>query len=101
MSSLCLEENSDDFVFENEVIVQLIYFGYEVAEITCPAKYFEEASSINWWRSIGYGVGVLRMTMRYLAARAGLKPHASLSAEGRTLAIDRGEGRQRSRTAVT
>lgn len=93
---LPLEEDSDDFVFDNEVIVQLIYFGYEVAEITCPAKYFEEASSINWWRSVGYGVGVLRTTLRYLAARAGLKPHPSLSAEGRRLSINRAGADHRS-----
>jgi glycosyltransferase involved in cell wall biosynthesis len=86
--TLPLEENSDDFVFDNEMIVQLIYFGYEIAEITCPAKYFEEASSINWWRSIGYGFGVLRTTMRYLAARAGVKAHPSLSNQGRTLTFD-------------
>ena len=88
--ALPLEENSDNFVFDNEVIVQLVYFGYEVAEVTCPAKYFEEASSINWWRSVGYGAGVLRTTLRYVAARAGLKPHALLSTGGRTLSFDRG-----------
>ena len=88
--ALPLEENSDDFVFDNEVIVQLIYFGYEVAEITCPAKYFEDASSINWWRSLQYGVGVLRTTLRYVAARAGLRPHRFLSADGRTLSRDPG-----------
>ena len=86
---LPLEENANDFVFDNEVIVQLVYFGYEVAEITCPAKYFAEASSINWWRSVGYGLGVLRTTLRYVAARAGLKPHRSLSTEGRKLSFDR------------
>lgn len=94
--ALPLEENSDDFVFDNEVIVQLIYFGYEVAEVTCPAKYFEEASTINWWRSVGYGVGVLRTTARYLAARAGLKPHPLLSAGGRMLSCDRGRPEQAS-----
>ena len=87
---LPLEENANDFVFDNEVIVQLVYFGYEVAEITCPAKYFAEASSINWWRSVGYGLGVLRTTLRYVAAKAGLTPHRSLSTEGRTLSFDRG-----------
>jgi hypothetical protein len=87
--TLPLEENSDDFVFDNEVIVQLVYFDYEVAEITCPAKYFEEASSINWWRSIEYGLGVLRTTLRYIVARAGLKPHRLLRTEGRRLSFDR------------
>jgi glycosyltransferase involved in cell wall biosynthesis len=87
LSTLPLDENSDDFVFDNEVIVQLIYFGYEVAEITCPAKYFDEASSINWWRSVWYGLAVLRTTLRYVAARAGFAPHATLRREGRRLSL--------------
>lgn len=91
---LPLEENSDDFVFDNEVVVQLIYYGYEVAEITCPAKYFDEASSINWWRSIRYGLGVLRTTLRYVTARAGLKPHPTLSTGGRTLSPVAGRAEQ-------
>ena len=85
--TLPLEENSNDFVFDNEMIVQLVYFGYEVAEITCPAKYFEDASSINWWRSIRYGVGVLRGTLQYVLARAGMKPHARLSRGGARLYV--------------
>src|SRR2546428_6916932 len=56
--ALPLEENSNDFVFDNQMLVQLIYFGYEIAEITCPAKYFTGASSINAWRSTRYGLGV-------------------------------------------
>ena len=69
--TLPLEENSDDFVFDNEMLLQLIYFGYEIAEITCPAKYFDDASSINFARSVKYGFGVLEGTARYLAARGG------------------------------
>ena len=84
---LPLEENSNDFVFDNEMIVQLVYFGYEIAEITCPSKYFEEASSINFWRSTRYGLGVLRATLRYLLARAGLKVHPTLSQSGRTIEL--------------
>ena len=82
---LPLEENSNDFVFDNEMIVQLVYFGYEIAEITCPAKYFVDASSINWWRSIRYGLGVLRTTVRYIFARTGLKNHPTLSTGGAVL----------------
>lgn len=89
--TLPLEENSNDFVFDNEMIVQLVYFHYEIAEITCPARYFEDASSINWWRSIRYGLGVLRTTIRYVLARTGLKTHATLSAEGATLYVDRAD----------
>jgi glycosyltransferase involved in cell wall biosynthesis len=94
LMALPLEENSDDFVFDNQMIVQLVFFGYEVAEITCPAKYFEEASSINWWRSTRYGLGVLRTTALYVVARAGLTTARFLSAEGRTLTLERSRPRE-------
>ena len=87
--ALPLGENGNDFVFDNEMIVQLVYFGYEIAEITCPSKYFEDASSINFTRSVKYGLGVLRVTLRYVAARSGLRPHPTLSADGRTLYRER------------
>lgn len=89
LTRLPLEENSDDFVFDNEMIVQLIFFGYEIAEITCPAKYFENASSINFWRSIRYGIAVLRATARYRLARAGIRIHPTLRPDGATLFVDR------------
>lgn len=57
------EVNSEDFVFDNEMLSQIIYLGYEIAEITCPTRYFEEASSINLQRSITYGLGVLRVSI--------------------------------------
>jgi glycosyltransferase involved in cell wall biosynthesis len=82
---LPLEENSDDFVFDNEMLLQLIYFGYEIAEITCPARYFAEASSINFWRSVQYGVGVLRGTAQYVAARGGARVPLFRSDGGGTL----------------
>jgi len=84
---LPLEENSNDFVFDNEMIVQLVYFGYEIAEITCPARYFEDASSINGWRSVRYGFGVLRATLRYVLARTGLRTHPTLSQDGAALYV--------------
>jgi len=55
--------NSEDFVFDNEMLSQIIYCGYEIAEVTCPTKYFEEASSINFRRSITYGLGVVRVSL--------------------------------------
>src|SRR5215831_654836 len=82
---LPLEENSDDFVFDNQMLLQLIYFEYEIAEITCPARYFAEASSINLRRSITYGLGVLAGTLHYLVARAGIWTHPLFRADGRTL----------------
>jgi glycosyltransferase involved in cell wall biosynthesis len=59
------ERNSDDFVFDNQMVAQIFYAGYEIAEITCPTKYFKEASSINLKRSTIYGLGVLRTSLCY------------------------------------
>lgn len=57
--------NSDDFVFDNQMLAQILFKGYEIGEITCPTKYFEEASSINFKRSVTYGLGVLTTSMQY------------------------------------
>ncbi|MGV3637036.1 MAG: glycosyltransferase family 2 protein [Flavobacteriales bacterium] len=66
------ERLSDDFVFDNQIIAQICWKGYAIAEITCPTKYFEEASSINFSRSMTYGLGVLGVSVRYFLARTGL-----------------------------
>jgi len=58
-------QNSDDFIFDNEMVAQIFYNGFEIGEITCPTKYFEEASSINLKRSITYGLGVLKVSVLY------------------------------------
>jgi len=60
------ERNSDDFIFDNQMLAQILYAGYEIAEITCPTRYFEEASSINFMRSVTYGMGVIGISFRYL-----------------------------------
>jgi glycosyltransferase involved in cell wall biosynthesis len=65
-------QNSDDFVFDNQMISQIFYAGYEIAEVTCPTKYFEEASSINFSRSTKYGLGVLGTSFRHFFNRIGL-----------------------------
>ncbi len=57
--------NSDDFVFDNQMLAQIFFAGYEIAEVTCPTKYFEDASSINFKRSVIYGLGVLRTSLQY------------------------------------
>lgn len=62
----------DDFVFDNEMIAQIFWHDFEIAEITCPTKYFEEASSINFARSSKYGLGVLRVSIRYRLAKWGI-----------------------------
>jgi glycosyltransferase involved in cell wall biosynthesis len=66
------ESNSDDFVFDNQMIAQIFYAGYEIAEITCPTKYFDEASSINLKRSIKYGLGVLGVSISYFFNKIGI-----------------------------
>jgi len=65
LQSIPFQQNSDDFVFDNELLAQIFYRGYEVAEVTCPTKYFAEASSINFSRSAVYGLGVLRVSLQY------------------------------------
>jgi len=60
---------SDDFIFDNQFLAEILYQGYEVAEITCPTKYFEEASSINFARSSKYGIGVLGVSIKYFFKR--------------------------------
>ena len=72
IKALNLEADSDDFVFDNQMIAQIFYAGYEIAEITCPTKYFKEASSINFKRSCKYGFGVLGTSFKYLLAKIGI-----------------------------
>jgi glycosyltransferase involved in cell wall biosynthesis len=69
---LPLENNSDDFVFDNEMLGQIIYANFNIGEVSCPTKYFEEASSINFKRSVKYGMGVLRVSLTYRMQRWGL-----------------------------
>ena len=72
LRSLDFTHNSDDFVFDNEMIAQIFYKGYEIAEVTCPTKYFDEASSINFSRSMKYGFGVLRVSLLYFFTKLGI-----------------------------
>lgn len=65
-----LEENSDDFVFDNQMLAQIAYAGYTIGEVTCPTKYFPEASSINFQRSVKYGLGVLRTATLFMLNKA-------------------------------
>ena len=64
--------NDDDFVFDNEMLSQIIYKGFHIGEVTCPTKYFEEASSINIPRSIKYGLGVLRVSFSHFFNKLGV-----------------------------
>ncbi len=66
------DQNSDDFVFDNEITAQIFHAGFEIGEVTCPTKYFDEASSINFSRSVKYGLGVLRVSFTYFLDKIGL-----------------------------
>lgn len=72
LETLPFDENSDDFLFDNEILVQAIYFGFRIGEISCPTRYFKEASSINFTKSLKYGIGVLCATLKYLLAKTGI-----------------------------
>jgi glycosyltransferase involved in cell wall biosynthesis len=75
--------NSDNFVFDNQMLSQIIYAGYEIAEVTCPTKYFREASSINLKDSIVYGSGVLGVSFRHFLQRTGLAKFPIYGSRGR------------------
>jgi hypothetical protein len=87
LERLPLEENSDDFVFDNQMLAQTLWFGFDIGELTCPTRYFTEASSINFRRSVKYGFGVLGTAAQYRLARMGLASPARFSSEGKRLAI--------------
>ena len=72
LEQLPLESNSDDFVFDNQVLAQVLWLGHRIGEITCPAKYLPEVSSINFRRSVRYGFGSLAVAVRFPLARWGL-----------------------------
>ena len=85
LARLPLGENSDDFVFDNQMLAQCVYFGFRIGEVSCPTKYFEEASSINFRRSVTYGLGVLKTTMQFALQRAGIARFGIFSEGGRHL----------------
>ncbi len=82
LETLPLWRCSDDFVFDNQMIAQAVHAGFRLGEISCPTRYFEEASSINFRRSVKYGLGVLETAGRYRLARAGIKPWPLLGEAG-------------------
>src|ERR1700733_10149617 len=83
LQTLPLLENSDDFVFDNQMIAQAVMFNFRLGEISCPTKYFAEASSINFKRSVEYGLGVLATTVSFVAHRLGVRHAARFDADGR------------------
>jgi glycosyltransferase involved in cell wall biosynthesis len=85
LTELPLNENSDDFVFDNQMLAQAIYFGFRIGEISCPTKYFEDASSINFRRSVKYGLGVLATSVAYRLNKWKLWKSRIFQADGRRL----------------
>lgn len=85
LTTIPLLENSDDFVFDNEMLLQTLYFDFNVGEISCPAKYFEEASSISFRRSVKYGLEVLKTAAKYFMAKKGLRSFPIFDPNGQKL----------------
>jgi glycosyltransferase involved in cell wall biosynthesis len=85
LTRLPLGENSDDFVFDNQMLAQCVYFGFRIGEVSCPTKYFEEASSINFRRSVKYGFGVLGTTLQFALQRSGIVRNPIFNEKGKTL----------------
>jgi len=88
LTELPLIENSDDFVFDNQMLAQCVYFGFRIGEVSCPTKYFEEASSINFRRSVVYGLGVILTTLQFTLQKWGLGRFSMFSPKGRKLETD-------------
>jgi glycosyltransferase involved in cell wall biosynthesis len=85
LETLPLLENSDDFLFDNEMLVQAVYFGFRIGEVSCPTHYFAEASSIGFFRSVRYGLGVLGAALKCSLQRLGVGRFRILDANGYTL----------------
>lgn len=79
LERLPLENNSNDFVFDNQMLAQIIWFGYRIGELSCPTKYFTDASSINFRRSVIYGLGVLKTSAQFRLQKWGLRASSIFS----------------------
>jgi glycosyltransferase involved in cell wall biosynthesis len=85
LETLPLNENSNDFVFDNEMLVQAVYFDFRIGELSCPTRYMKEASSINFRRSVKYGFGIIATLIKYILTRLSLKRFSIFSSQGRKL----------------
>ena len=85
LETIPLLENSDDFVFDNQMLCQTLYFGFDVGEVSCPALYFDDASSISFSRSVTYGLGVMQTAMKYAMARRGMGHFRIFNPNGKKL----------------
>jgi glycosyltransferase involved in cell wall biosynthesis len=98
--TLPLEENSDDFVFDAQMLAQCIYFGFRIGEVSCPTRYEADSSSINFSRSVVYGLGVLGTTALFRAAKLGLVKTPLFDREGRRLSVPDGAKLSRARSKL-
>lgn len=87
LRTLPLNECDNDFVFDNEMLAQIAYWGFKTGEISCPTKYFPEASSINFKRSTKYGFGVLGVSLKFMLARLGLHKDKIFDKDGKKLSV--------------
>ena len=93
LEQLPLAENSDDFVFDNQMLAQILWCGYTIAEVSCPTKYFAEASSINLRRSIRYGIGCLETGLKFRLAKWGLaRPRLFPACDGSPRSVEQPGG---------
>jgi glycosyltransferase involved in cell wall biosynthesis len=87
LQSIPILENADDFVFDNQMLLQILYFGFKVGEIACPTSYNKESSSINFLRSLTYGIGVLVTSFEYILAKSDLFTIAIFNKNGKKLVV--------------
>jgi glycosyltransferase involved in cell wall biosynthesis len=87
LESLPLEENSDNFIFDNQFLVQAVYFGFNIGEVSCPTKYFKEASSISFGPSVRYGLGVLQTAWQFFAQKRGWRQYRIFAPDGKRLPV--------------
>ncbi len=85
LETIPMLENSDDFVFDNQMLCQTLYFGFEVGEVSCPALYFDDASSISFSRSVTYGMGVMQTALKYAMAKRGLGHFRIFNSSGKKI----------------
>lgn len=90
LTELPLDENSDDFLFDNQMLAQALFFGFSIGELSCPTRYFEDASSIGFSRSVTYGVGVLATSVVFRLQKWGLLNSRVFSADGSSIAAPPG-----------
>jgi glycosyltransferase involved in cell wall biosynthesis len=95
LEELPLSENDDDFVFDNEMLVQCIHFGYRIGEVSCPTRYFEGASSINFSGAVRYGIGVIGTSLKCLLHRLKIRRDPLFNSEGRKLGLNNGQNEKR------